>query len=121
MKEPDYDAIEQRMRDRPDSYFRENMSQWLVDQKAKDVPFLMDLANIYFNSFGVRDTLTTHFMIIFLETLSELHGDYIQSARSDLRPPLDKEAMIEQAYWRIKKEQYISSTMLHLAMSELED
>ncbi|MDL2327359.1 hypothetical protein LJC64_01695 [Ruminococcaceae bacterium OttesenSCG-928-A11] len=119
--EPDYDTIEENMRKQPDSYFLEKMTDWFKDQKPEDVPYLTDLADLYFNSFWTKGGLSAHFMARFIEILRELHGKYIQSARSDKRPPLDKQAMIKQAHWLLKREQFISDSMLHLAMSELED
>ena len=121
MNEPNYNAIEKEMRERPDEYFLETMSDKFKNQKANEVPYLMDVANICLDSCWEKEGLSFDFMAKFIEILGELHGKYIQSAIEEDRPPLDRQAMIDEAYWLLKKEQFISNSILHRALSELED
>ena len=121
MCEPDYVAIEKEMREQPDAYFLERMSSQFRDKKAKEVPYLTDIANICLDSYREKEGLSFHFLSKFIEILGELHGRYIQSAKEENRPPINRQAMIDEAYWLLKREQYISESMLHRAISELED
>lgn len=121
MKEPDYRATEKEMRKLPDAYFLERMSEEFKNQKATEVPNLINVANICLDSYRKKEGLPFHSMAKFIEILGELHGKYIQSAKEEDRLPLDEKAIIDEAYWLLKREQYISDSTLHYALSELED
>jgi hypothetical protein len=114
MCEPDYDAIEKEMREQPDAYFIERMSEQFKNKKANEVPYLMDIANMCLDSYSEIEGLSFHFTAKFIGILGELHGRYIQSAKEKNRPPLDRQAMIDEAYWLLKKEQFISNSISHI-------
>jgi len=121
MNEPNYEAIEKEMREQPDAYFLERMSEKFKNEKANEVPYLIDVANMCLDSYWKKEGLSFHSMAKFIEILGRLHGRYIQSAKEADRPPLDRQAMIDEAYWLLKREQYISNSIFHRALSELED
>jgi len=121
MSEPNYDAIEKEMREQPDAYFLIRMSKEFKNKKATEVPYLIDVANMCLDCYQEKECLPFNFMAKFIEILGELHGRYIQSAKQKDRPPLDRQAMIDEAYWLLKREQYISNSIFHCALSELED
>jgi hypothetical protein len=121
MNNSGYDALAKELREKPDSYFLENMSEGCKNRQANEVPYLIDVANICFDSQWHQGGLSLNSIAKFIDILAELHCRYIQSAKEEKRPPLDRQAMIDDAYWLLKKEQYISTTLLHCAISDLED
>ena len=121
MSEIDYDAMRKEMEEQPDEYFLEGMSKEFKNKQVTDVPYLIDIANICFDSYWNKEGLSSHFLAKFIEILGELHGSYIQSAKEADRPPLNKQAMVDEAYWLLKKEQFISNSIGHSALSDLED
>ena len=102
---------------RPDSELDAMMTSEFREKTADEVPYLKDVAEIFFNSYYEKDGLSSSHLASFLYILGELHGKYIQSAKQSERPPLDKQAMIEEAYTKLKRVQLVNATVSQVALS----